>query len=317
MIRYRPFRNDDPPALVELWRSQPPRRALVPSITTELLEERIFGKPYFDREGLIVAENGGRVVGFAHAGFGSNADGSNVTTEIGSTYLMLIAGHERQERIARELLEQSEQYLIGHGTRTLMAGSVYPANAFYLGLYGGSPSPGVLESDVETLTLFRSAGYGEVSRHFVLQRALAGFRPLVDRSQLQIRRQYRVETDQTPAVRSWWEACTIGMLERVQHRVLSSRTGAVCGCVTFWDLTRQPGAWGAHEMGLIDLEIKAEGRHQGLGTFLVGEALKHMHAAGMALAEAQIDEQNQPALGLFRKLGFGQVDRGIVLRKNA
>jgi ribosomal protein S18 acetylase RimI-like enzyme len=317
MIRYRPFRNDDPPTLAGLWCRQPPRRALVQPMTGALLEQRVFCKPYFDRHGLIVAEADGRVVGFVHAGFSSNAAGSDLSTQLGSTYLVMVAGHEPRERIARELLEQSEQYLARHGARTLMAGSVYPANAFYLGLTGDSPSPGVLESDAETLALFRSAGYAEIACHCVLQRTLAGFRTLVDRQQLQIRRQYRVESDLDPPIRTWWEACTIGGMERVQYRVVSARSAAACGWITFWDLQRSPGAWGTHEMGLIDLEIAAELRHQGLGTFLVGEALKHMHAAGMSLAEAQVDEQNQAAVRLFRKLDFQQVDRGFVLRKNA
>jgi len=316
MIRYRPFRNTDPPAIAELWCKQPPHRALVEPMSPNLLEQRVFSKPYFDRHGLIVAEVDGHVVGFAHAGFGSNEDGSGIDTEIGATCMLMVASGDQRSRIAAELLKESEQYLMGRGARALYAGSVYPADAFYLGLYGGSQSPGVLESDTERLDLFLAAGYERVERHIVLQRPLAGFRPIVDRVQMQLRRQYQIERELDPPAESWWEACTIDQMERMRHRLVSRQTGTVCGSVIFWDMERISTSWGVHAVGLMKLEIVESMRGQGLGTFLVGEALRHAHGAGASLAEVQMVERNQAALALFSKLGFGQVDRGLVLRKD-
>lgn len=81
MIHFRSFRNTDPPALCEIWRSQPPRRGLVSSLSPMLLDRYVLSKPYFDREGLIVAEDDDRPIGFAHAGFGPEIDlNSYVTT---------------------------------------------------------------------------------------------------------------------------------------------------------------------------------------------------------------------------------------------
>jgi ribosomal protein S18 acetylase RimI-like enzyme len=316
MIRYRPFRNTDPPAIAELWCNQPPHRALVQPMSPPLLETRVFSKPYFDRHGLIVAEEHDHVVGFAHGGFGSNADGSGLSTEIGATCMLMVASGDQRPRIASELLKESEQFLIGRGARTLYAGSVYPANAFYLGLYGGSQSPGVLESDTERLDLYFSAGYQRVEGHIVMQRPLAGFRPIVDRAQMQLRRQYRIESELDPPDESWWEACTIGQMERVRHRLVSRQTGAVCGSVIFWDMERMSTSWGVHAVGLMKLDIVENMRGQGLGTFLVGEALRHTHGAGASLAEVQMVEHNQAAIALFSKLGFNHVDCGLVLRKN-
>jgi len=317
MIRYRPFRNTDPPALAELWCHQPPHRALVQPMSPPLLEQRVFSKPYFDRHGLIVAEENGHLVGFAHGGFGSNEGGCGLSTEIGATCMLMVASHDRRSQIAAELLHQSEQYLRDRGARTLYAGSVYPANAFYLGLYGGSQSPGVLESDTELLDLFLTAGYERVERHIVMHCHLSGFRPIVDRVQMQLRRQYRIERELEPPAESWWEACTIGQMERICHRLVSRQTEAVCGSVVIWDMERISTSWGVHSVGLMKLDIVENVRGQGLGTFLVGEALRHAHGAGASLAEAQMVEHNQPAIALFSKLGFSQVDRGLILRKNA
>ena len=73
MIAFRCFRNDDPPRLADTWRCADLGPAAVQPMTSALLEACVFSKPYFDREGLLVAVDGARVVGFAHAGFGPNA----------------------------------------------------------------------------------------------------------------------------------------------------------------------------------------------------------------------------------------------------
>ena len=70
MIRYRPFRNSDPPALVGLWnQSVPGRRGCAPLRVHEL-DNHAFGTACFDRDGLIVAERDGQILGYVHAGFG-------------------------------------------------------------------------------------------------------------------------------------------------------------------------------------------------------------------------------------------------------
>ncbi len=317
MTVYRPFRNTDPPGIVELWCNHAPQRSLVEPMTVSLLDQRVLSKTYFDRHGFIVAESDGCLAGFVHAGFGCNEDESDLGTQVGATHMLMVAPHEGRDEIARQLLTRSEHYLTSGGARTLLAGSVYPANAFYLGLYGGSPSPGLMESDAETVGLFRNSGYEEVERHCVMQRSLTGFRPIVNRQQMQIRRQYRVESDFDPRPKTWWEACTIGQMDRVRYRLVSRRDGGDCGSVIFWDMQRVSGSWGVNTMGLMNLEIVPDLRRQGLATYLVGEALRSMHESGTSLAEAQMDGTNRAAVALFQQLGFQNVDTGLVLRKQS
>src|SRR5262249_11990691 len=72
MARIRHFRNDDPPALAALWSDAALGRGTYPLASLIPLERFVFSKPYFDRAGLLIAEEAGQVVGFAHAGFGPN-----------------------------------------------------------------------------------------------------------------------------------------------------------------------------------------------------------------------------------------------------
>ena len=284
-------------------------------MTAGLLETHVFARPYFDRRALVVAEDGGRLAGFAHAAFGAAPDGSKIGTEVGAINVVQVAEHEQREAIARGLLERCEAYLTGGGARTLFAGCVQPAHGFYLGLYGGSESPGVLESDAATLTLFRNAGYVEVREQAILQRPRAVFRPPVDRQQMQIRRQYQVQSQADPPPTTWWEAWTVGQLDRVRHRLFARQASEPCGEVLAWNREHAPGDFGTPAVGLLNLQIQPELRGQGLGTFLVAEALRAMQGSGVVLVEVQADASNQPGLALSRKLGFQQVDRGWVLRK--
>jgi hypothetical protein len=147
LIRYRPFENRDPPGLAEIWRTQRPIRGRIQSVTSQLLEEHVFAKPWFDRQGLIVACEGARPVGFIHAGFGADCTGANIECSQGTTCLILVAPHDDRTLIATELLAASEDYIRRHGAKELFAGSQFPLNPFYLGLYGSSDVGGVLKSN--------------------------------------------------------------------------------------------------------------------------------------------------------------------------
>ena len=73
-MRYRTFRNADPPAVVALWNEALTHRGAVELRSHTPLENAVFNKPYFDPLGFIVAEEDGRLVGFAHGGFGPTDD---------------------------------------------------------------------------------------------------------------------------------------------------------------------------------------------------------------------------------------------------
>ena len=70
MIYFRSFRNGDPPALAALWNRGIPALGTVRPLSGQGFDAQVIEKPHFEAAGLIVAEREGKVVGFAHAGFG-------------------------------------------------------------------------------------------------------------------------------------------------------------------------------------------------------------------------------------------------------
>lgn len=314
MIEYRPFRNSDPPALAEIWRARAQERGLMQPMSAALFEDLVLAKPYFDNQGLILAVEGNRAVGFVHAGFGPNDDFSGLSTELGVTCMLMVLPAYRGQGIGSSLLSQSEAYLTGRGAKVLYGGGIHPLDPFYLGLYGGSELPGVLAADVEAQRLYRGAGYREIDTCIVLHRELASFRPAISRQQMLVRRQTSVRATVDPPPDNWWDACTFGCFDRVRFDLLNT-AGAIVARATVWSMEPMGTSWGFRAGGLIRVEVAPPCRRQGYATYLLSEILRHQHQQGVAVIETQTMQQNTAALGMYEKLGFREVDRGTVFRK--
>lgn len=315
LIVFRPFLNSDPPHLAALWRTQAPQRGLVQPVSTALLEQLVFAKPYFDNEGLIVAVEADQRIGFAHAGFGANEDGSQLSTQLAATCMLMVRPDRQRRGIGRELLARSEDYLRGRGAKVLYGGGIRPLNSFYLGLYGGSEMPGVLASTPHAQAMLEAAGYDVIDHVVVLHLGLAGLRVPIDRRQMQIRRSTQLQVTADPPTRNWWEACTYGIFDQMRYELVLRDTGRSVAEATFWLMQPYSYAWRVQTAGLINVEVDAGHLRQGLATFLLSEALRMLKRDGIGLIEAQTMVHNAAAQGLYRKLGFEAVDQGTVLRK--
>jgi len=315
-IRYRTFRNTDPPHLVDVWRSQPPERALMQPLSIALFDQLIAAKQYFDPEGVVLAFDGDLPVGFGHAAFGPSDDGRRVDHALGVTHLVMVRPHYQRKGIGRELLARCEDYLQRRGAGVLYAGGVGQLNGFYLGLYGGSELPGVLDSSKAAQQLFQAAGYREIDRTIVLHRETATFRPPIDRRLMALRRSTTVRLEYDPPSPDWWHASTIGSLNLVRFAVDLRQPATTDAAVALFSLMDPfSRTWGVQAAGLIELKVRPDLARQGLGTFLVGEAMQQLRGMGIALVETQTMIHNTAALGLYRKLGFQVVDQGAVFRK--
>lgn len=315
LIRYRAFRNDDPPALAEIWRSQPIDRGRLRSMSAALFEQYVLSKPYFDNAGLIVAVDDDRPIGFAHAGFGPAESGERLCTRFGSTCLVMVRTEYRRQGIGSALLGRCEAYLRERGTEVMYGGGIAPFHGFYLGLCGGSELPGVLDSDVAAQRLFQAHGYREVDRVHVLEREIAGYRPPVDRTQLQIRRRSVIEVTIDPPPAHWWEACAWSGLDQNRYELTLRDAAGVAASAHTWSLEPLSSSWGVQAAGIIALDVAASSRRQGIATYLLGDIMRQLAAQGVGLVQVQTMGHNQPALKLYEKLGFQLVNQGAVYRK--
>lgn len=317
MFTYRSFLNTDPPLIVELWRSRAGQRGLMQPVSADLFEQLIFAKPYFDAAGLILAFDGERAVGFAHAGFGADEDGRRLLRQYGVTCVIVVRPDCRAPaEVGAGLLAACEDYLRQRGAQVLYGGCIQPMNPFYLGLYGGSELPGVLESDVAALELFRAHGYREIDRTASLERDLQSFQAPVSRQQLQLRRQMAIEVQVDAATETWWQACTMGDFDLTRFEARTRGGGQAIATATFRNMDPTGGGGYVRAAGLMDVSVSAQHLRQGVATYLLSEAFVHLLRQGITLIEAQTMQRNTAALGLYRKLGFTPIDQGLGFRKD-
>jgi ribosomal protein S18 acetylase RimI-like enzyme len=317
LLGFRSFLNSDPPHLAEIWRTRSGLRGYAQPMTAALLERLVLAKPYFDPHGLLVATDDNRPVGFAHAGFGPTEDESSISHDLGASILTIVAPHTEENQIAAGLIARSEEYLRSSGSKVLYGGGMRPLNSFYLGLYGGSELSGILDSDLQQQTFFRTAGYREIDRTIVMHRELAGFRPLVDRQQMQVKRRTRIESIFDPACRTWWEACTIGDYNRIQYKLfLRESESEPAALATLLEMEAFSHTWGVRTAGLLDVLVDERVRRQGLAVNLLGDMLRRAAEQGIGLIEVQTMQKNAAAIAMYRKLGFQEVDQGTVFRKD-
>jgi ribosomal protein S18 acetylase RimI-like enzyme len=308
--------NTDPPHLAAIWRSQPPQRGILQPVTAPLLEYGVFSKMHFDRRGLIVATRDGARVGFVHAGFGPSDDGLSLDNSLGTTHVLMVEPSEREGLLADELLGASEQYLRNQGATVLYGGGINPLNSFYLGLYGGSEIPGVLQSDQVLQTACMHRGYRAIDRVRILQCDLARVRPPVSRELRIIKRTTQVVENIDPPARTWWEACVWGSLQRDYFQLLDNTSGQAVASASFWDMQPLSACWGMSTAGLFDLYVDPGLRRRGYASYLLGEAIRVLRRRGVATIEAQVMASNEAAGGFYAKLGFMEIDHGVVFRKD-
>lgn len=317
MIHFRTFRNPDPPALVKLWNQSAPEISCARPLRVHELDVHAFGSVFFDREGLIIAEREGRAVGYVHAGFGADEPLAvhpfAAATDLGVVAMLAVEPGPDASEVAEGLIVEAERYLRSRGAKVLYGGGQHPINPFYWGLYGGAEASGVPSSH----TLFSSAlsvlGYEPVSTTVHLHYDLDQEETRDPRAPL-LRRQAVVDFDEDPVPADWWENVALTDF-RLSHVRLDSRTsGAEIARARTWDMSWFGREDGHARIGVFGVEVAPDHRGRGYGRFLIAEILRHAREHGFRLAEVQTLADNEPALALYRSLGFEPVEQSTVFR---
>ncbi len=313
LIKYRSFLNTDPPLLVDLWNRLDRMPGLVQQTDCTTLERHVFAKPYFDRAGFFVALEEGRIVAFAHAGFPPNQSLTALDYQTGIISQLRIDAAITDPAIGRELLTLATDYCRDKGASSVHAGSFFPHSPFYLGLYGGSRLPGVIQQDSKTYNAFKDFGFVEHDQIVVFELELSGLKSVMGRQQMSVRRNYLINATTDPMEQSWWESCTLGVANRERFTVINKRTKEVCGSVSYWDMRPLSDSFEVKARGLYNLVTVEKLRRGGIATYLVGESLKHLAKSDVTIVEAQTRGSDAASQALFEKLGFQKISSGRLL----
>jgi ribosomal protein S18 acetylase RimI-like enzyme len=314
VIHYRTFRNADPPGLVEVWNDAFTGRGAVRMQNTTWMEYFLFAKPYFDPESLIIALADEQIVGFAWTGFGPNDSESALDCGSGVISLLGVASSYRRQGIGSELLHRAEAYLSGRGSNELFAGPMYPLNPYTFGLYGGSYSPGFLDSDPLARPFLEHTGYGVESSCLVFQRSMQRPLNVVDGRFAAHRLRYEIHAGPFQGT-TWWQECVLGPVELHEYRLQDKLTGRTAARALLWEMETYTQLWNEHAIGITDIVVPVEMRRQGLAKFLMAQMLRYLQDQFFSIVEMQVHADNSAGIDLLRGLGFEQVDTGHIYRK--
>jgi ribosomal protein S18 acetylase RimI-like enzyme len=287
-------------------------------LTVHELDARAWGSVLFEAAGLIVAERDGRIAGFVHAGFGPELPVPctrplELCHQIGTVAMLAVERGMEDTDLAPALVTAAEKYLRSRGAKVIYAGSLFPLNPFYWGVYGGSEGSGVLSDHESFQRAVSGLGYEPIGATVLLEADLQTADPRDPRAAL-IRRQVQVEFIEDPLPAHWWEELALGEFDLTQVRIRNKSDGAQLAGATLWDMQWFGREDGRSRQGLIDLAVAPEHRRKGLGRFLASEIFRHARAEAIGFVEVQTATTNEPALAFYASLGFSPVAQSTLFR---
>lgn len=315
MIEYRSFHNTDPPQLVELWNFGKLGPGAALEFPNDALDMLVLAEPYFDRNGLIVACEGDEIVGFIHAGFGTNDDETGICTTSGVICAIVVRFDYRRQGIGRELVARAESYLRGRGVQEIFAGEAGQRSPFYLGLYGGAESAGMLDSDPSAAPFFTALGYQPAERYILMCRDITEKKDAFDPRMLAVKRTVKFGVVDHPADASWWWMTRQGRFGSLTFVLVPNAGGPPPAEVTFWEMELHAVTRGERTAGITGLKVAPKDRRKGYAKSLLTEVIRRLRDELVTRVEVTIRDDNAAALNLFRSLDFKQFDTGTVYRK--
>lgn len=315
MIEYRCFRNDDVPRLKAFWRTLSDVPGLAADARIDAWEDTALAKPWFRQEELILALEQDRVVGLVHFGFGPSDDGNDLDARKGVLSQTLVSPRpdaDSRAAIAGELLRQAMEALASAGAQRVSALGIRPNCPFYVGLYGGSRAVGLYASDALRRRWLESAGFAAVEERLVMRRSLRTFNVVVNRLQIQIKREHDVSIEDPADADGWYSGSAEMPQQRRRFALVQRKTGEPRGSVDAWGPPPSVATWTAPCYGITNLRIEEGLLRKGMATYLLGETLARLKKEGAQEVEVQIDASDAALVGLFRKLEFLEVDRKIL-----
>lgn len=318
LIRYRSFRNGDPPALAALWNRSLPAVGVVAPLSAHELDALVMGKLGFDPEGLIVAEDDGRVVAFAHAGFGpAQPEGPThrPDTAMGTVAMLVVEPGRDDPELEHGLFEAAESYLKSRGTKVFYAGGSAPMDPFYAGIYGGSEFAGVLDAHHAFARAARLAGYEPCATSILMEADMRRPEPR-DPRLVMLRRQLELKVVEDALPAGWWRSLAVGYFRPSAYTLADRRDGQAVASASTWEVAAgaSPGD-GRSRTALVDVQVEPSRRRRGYGRLLVDGVLREARRQQADAVCVQVAATNLPAVGLYRRLGFEAVATSTLYRK--
>ncbi len=306
MIECRPFNNSDSPRIANFWQ-QHRLDALARPMTPPVLEQVVLGKLHFRPQDLVLAMQQDRLLGLIHFSRAQGHSPENDTTETPRINMFLVdTDYENPSAVADELLQAARDH---HGEDLQTAGPLHP-NLFYVGLYGGSGFPGLLESDTIVIEALQRNQFTAIRRRGIYRAPAAALSISPNREVRQLRRQAQARATPCLPDGGWEKAGPTSHLERHLIRLEAHPGGPLLGQIETWDPSPLADRWGGPAVGIHRPVIHDGGQGDVIAAALISEAIAFIQRTPATFIDIH-DDLAEPALLL--DLGFAAVGEGLEL----
>ena len=296
----RSFRGDDAEALLLCWNNARSHDA----VTRECFIKKLLLDVNFDAEGLLIAEEAGKILGFVNCVFRRVPMDAHsaINPREGWISAFAVDAPDGFEQVGNALMDAAESYFKTHG-KTVISTGYYP-----LYLYQGM----TLEYDGAYLPLFDQRGY---SRALSLARELT-LSEYTTPTDLESRRARLKENGiYTGAMEDKYIASLMDsreefnspsgayefklrLLELDYGRIrIAAKDGHVIGVCVFGDPYDSPCRFGP-------FVVSPAYQGQGIGSVMLHDCLTEMKARGLERAWMQWTPRSGAAFAMYGKLGF-------------
>ena len=325
MLTIRPFRNEDPPRILDLWRKTQLRPdGFVSQLPLSLnqLQVQMLGLPMTDNRSMMLAFYEDTPIGYVHTTLAPTDDGHALDPKTGQIcFLCVDPEYHDAVGAAVALIHAGESYLSAQGAQTIYGGSPSPSAPFYTGFYSGGEAVGILHSDKITCDAFRKANYQVHQKTTCFCFDLRNYSPSVSLETIAYYAELVIEISESPEAKTWWEGCIQAngiWFDAVAHLVQTNRPVARLRTrVSYPDteniLAMYGGTWCA---SLMELRTHPDFAADGIKRYLLEEVVRYLETQNHVVQiEAQTAEDS-PLFTLLRSQSWQKRDSGTVFIKN-
>jgi len=309
----RTFLNCDPPAMAEVWLAHHRLDQSGRGHIVQQIELAGLAKTYFDPAGLLIAESNGQLLGWIHVGFGCRSDSWQLDRHRACLACLAVRPGPCEDALAAELIDAAHLYALRHGASEIFGGPCQQLAPFYLGTRLAAGPPGVADHDSRRALWLQQSGYQLLDRTTSWELDVSRFRQPVDRHQIALRRQARVEPGNPSLPLIGCQAIALSHIDRIAYRLCERGNPQPLGEAIFW----HPELGGLGSDISVHLSSAAPDRPLPLDhaqhVYLLSEAIKQLQLERVPLVHTTTFESDHDLTAVYLRLGFGKPQNGTLM----